>query len=94
MSLYVQEFGPTGAPTVVFLHGGGVAGWMWQPQIEQLNDFHCLVPDLPEQGQSVDEKPFTIQDSAERIAELIQLRAHNGKSHVVGLSQGAQIIVA
>jgi pimeloyl-ACP methyl ester carboxylesterase len=94
MALYVQESGPTNAPTVVFLHGGGVAGWIWQPQIDQLIDFHCLVPDLPEQGQSVDEKPFTIQDSAARIAELIKLRAHNGRAHVVGLSQGAQIIVA
>jgi pimeloyl-ACP methyl ester carboxylesterase len=67
---------------------------MWQPQIERLGDFHCLIPDLPEQGQSVNEKPFTIQGSAERIAELIQVRAHDGKAHVVGLSEGAQITVA
>jgi pimeloyl-ACP methyl ester carboxylesterase len=60
MALYIQESGPATAPTVVFLHGGGGAGWMWQPQIEQLGDYHCLVPDLPEQGQSVNEKPFTI----------------------------------
>ncbi len=94
MALYIQESGPATAPTVVFLHGGGGAGWMWQPQIEQLGDYHCLVPDLPEQGQSVNEKPFTIQGSAERIAELIQARAHDGKAHVVGLSEGAQITVA
>jgi len=94
MSLYFQVFGPATAPTIIFLHGGGVSGWMWQPQIEQLHDFHCLVPDLPEQGQSVNEKPFTIHGSAERIAELIRTRAHNGKAHVVGLSEGAQITVA
>jgi pimeloyl-ACP methyl ester carboxylesterase len=94
MSLYVQESGPVNAPTIVFLHGGGGAGWMWQPQIEHLGDYHCLVPDLPEQGRSVNEKPFTIQGSAERIAELIQTRVHGGKAHVVGLSEGAQIAVA
>lgn len=94
MALYVQESGPADAPTIVFLHGGGGAGWMWQPQIDQLGDYHCLVPDLPEQGRSVDEKPFTIQGSAERIAELIRTRAHGGKAHVVGLSEGAQITVA
>lgn len=94
MTLYFQEYGPTHAPTIVFLHGGGGAGWMWQPQIERLSDYHCLVPDLPEQGRSVNEKPFTIQGSAERIAELIQTRAHGGKAHVVGLSEGAQIGVA
>jgi pimeloyl-ACP methyl ester carboxylesterase len=94
MSLYIQEFGSATAPTIVFLHGGGVSGWMWQPQIEQLSDYHCLVPDLPEQGQSVNEKPFTIQGSAEQVAELIRTRAHNGKAHVVGLSEGAQITLA
>lgn len=52
MALYLQETGSVTAPTIVFLHGGGGAGWMWQPQVEQLSDFHCLVPDLPEQGQA------------------------------------------
>ena len=94
MALYIQETGPVSAPTIVFLHGGGGAGWMWQPQIEQLGEYHCLVPDLPEQGQSVNEKPFSIQSSAAQIAELIRTRAHNGKAHVVGLSEGAQVTVA
>jgi len=94
MSLYVQEAGPAAAPTIVFLHGGGGAGWMWQPQVEGLGEFHCLVPDLPEHGRSVDVKPFTIAGSAELIAELIRTRAHGGRAHVVGLSEGAQITVA
>jgi pimeloyl-ACP methyl ester carboxylesterase len=34
MTLYIQESGLATAPTVVFLHGGGGAGWMWQPQYE------------------------------------------------------------
>jgi len=94
MSLYLQETGSPAAPTIVFLHGGGGAGWMWQPQIERLNDFHCLVPDLPEQGQSLAEKPFSITGSAGLIAELIRQSAHGGKAFVVGLSEGAQITVA
>jgi pimeloyl-ACP methyl ester carboxylesterase len=94
MSLYVQETGPAGAPTIVFLHGGGGSGWMWQPQVDGLGDYHCLVPDLPEQGRSVDVKPFTIAGSAELIAELIRTRAHGGRAHVVGLSEGAQTTVA
>ena len=94
MALYIQESGTANSHTLVFLHGGGGGGWMWQPQIEQLGDFHCLVPDLPEHGKSVNEKPFTIQNSAERIAELIQTRAHDRKANVIGLSEGAQIVVA
>jgi pimeloyl-ACP methyl ester carboxylesterase len=94
MALYIQETGSTTAPTIVFLHGGGGAGWMWQPQVERLSDFHCLVPDLPEQGQSVAEKPFSISGSASLIADLIRTRAHDGRAFVVGLSEGAQITVA
>ena len=94
MALYVEETGPASAPTIIFLHGGGGAGWMWQPQVEQLDEYHCLVPDLPEQGRSVNEKPFRIQDSASQISELIRTRAHHGKAHVVGLSEGAQVAVA
>lgn len=94
MSLYFQEFGSDDTPSILFLHGGGIGGWMWQPQIEQLGDYHCIAPDLPEQGKSVNANPFTIQNSAEQVAELIKTQAHNGKAHVVGLSVGAQITLA
>lgn len=93
MALYVNESGPATAPTIVFLHGGGISGWMWQPQVEQLSDYHCLIPDLPEHGQSVDEKPYAMKDTVVRVMELIRARAHGGHAHVVGLSLGAQTTV-
>jgi pimeloyl-ACP methyl ester carboxylesterase len=94
-TLYVNETGPRSAPTIVFVHGGGGAGWMWQPQVQALErDYHLLVPDLPEHGRSAAVKPFTIAGSAAHIAELIRSRAHGGKAHLVGLSEGAQITVA
>lgn len=93
--LYIDETGSPLAPTIVFLHGGGGGGWMWRPQVDALKDaYHILVPDLPEHGRSAAVKPFTIAGSAEHVAELIRTRAHGGKAHVVGLSEGAQIIVA
>jgi pimeloyl-ACP methyl ester carboxylesterase len=93
--LYIEETGNPSTPTIVFLHGGGGAGWMWQPQVKALkNDYHLLVPDLPEHGRSADIKPFTIAGSVTYVAELIRTRAHGGKAHVVGLSEGAQIAVA
>jgi len=94
MSLYIYEQGPDSAPSILFLHGGGGGSWMWQPQIEGLPEFHILAPDLPEHGKSAEIKPFSIQDSAARAAELIRARAHHGKAHVVGLSEGAQITLA
>ena len=94
MDLYVNESGPDAAESIVFLHGGGGGGWMWQPQVKELPDFHCLVPDLPEHGRSMGVKPFSIANSAEQVAELICKHAHGGKAHVVGLSEGAQVALA
>jgi pimeloyl-ACP methyl ester carboxylesterase len=93
-SIFVQETGPEDAPTIVFLHGGGAGGWMWKPQLDRLTDYHCLVPDLPEQGKSLEAGLFTHRGSAELVAELIRKRAHGGKAHVVGMSEGAQVGVA
>jgi pimeloyl-ACP methyl ester carboxylesterase len=93
-NLFIKESGPDSAPTIIFLHGGGGEGWMWNPQVQVLSDYHCLVPDLPEHGKSLEIKPFTITSSTEMIADLIRLRAHNAKAHVVGLSLGAQITAA
>ena len=93
MSLFFTEFGSGNSQTVVLLHGGGGAGWMWQPQIEQLTDYHLLVPDLPEHGQSRSIQPFTFADAAAQVAELIKAKAHGGRAHVVGLSLGAQTTV-
>jgi pimeloyl-ACP methyl ester carboxylesterase len=93
--LSVSEAGPaTAAPTICFLHGGGVSGWMWRPQVEALQDqYHCLVPDLPEHGRSASVRPFTIADTARRIAQIIRERGHGGRAQVVGLSEGAQVTV-
>ncbi len=95
MKLYYSETGPVSAETIVFLYGGGAAAWVWQPQVEALSaDYHCLVPDLPEHGRSANVKPFTIQGSASLVADLIREKAHSGRAHIIGLSQGAQINLA
>src|SRR5258707_13732025 len=95
MPLHIAEFGPADAPSILFLHGGGVGGWSWRPQIEAFQtEYHLLVPDLPEHGQSLDVAPFSMNDAAARMAELIHRRAHGGHAHVVGLSLGAQAGVA
>ena len=87
--LSVRECGPASAPTICFLHGGGVSGWMWHPQVEALQGtYHCLVPDLPEHGLSAAIQPFTIEDAAHRVTELIRERGHGGRAHVIGLSAG------
>ena len=46
MKLYIKETGQDNQETIIFLHGGGLAGWMWEEQVKAFNDYHCLVPDL------------------------------------------------
>jgi pimeloyl-ACP methyl ester carboxylesterase len=97
MSLHLTETGPESAPTIVFLHGGGVGGWSWRPQVEAFRaDYHCLVPDLPGHGQSEvpGPDPFAITGAARVVAKMIHERAHDGRAHLVGLSLGAQVGVA
>ena len=94
MALHFEEAGPPDAPTIVFLHGGGGAGWMWRPQVEVFrDDFHLLVPDLPEQGLSTAAGPFTMISAAEQVASLVRKNANGRPVHVVGLSEGAQTVV-
>jgi pimeloyl-ACP methyl ester carboxylesterase len=93
MNLYLKETGQKNLETIIFLHGGGLAGWMWNKQLEAFSDYHCLVLDLPEHGRSIEIKPFTMKGAAEMIVDIIRNQAHSGKAHLVGLSLGAQIIV-
>jgi len=93
-NLSFEEYGPADAPVLVFLHAGGVSGWMWKNQVEFFKTkFHCLVPDLPEQGASQNVGPFSVEFAADRVAEFIRSQA-NGKATVIGLSEGAQVTVA
>ncbi len=93
MDLHVVETGQGNPETIIFLHAEGLAGWIWNEQVKAFPDYHCLVLDLPEHGQSSGVKPFTIAGAAEMVVDLIQNRAHNGKAHLVGLSLGAQVAV-
>ena len=70
---------------------------MWREQVKAFQaDYYCLVPDLPEQGQNIGTatEPYTTESAADLIAELILGQANDGKAHVVGVSEGAQVVVA
>ena len=93
--LYCASYGEENAKSILFLHGGGAAGWMWREQVKAFRaHYHVLVPDLPEQGQSAGAGPYTTEGAADQIAELIRAQARGGRAHVVGLSEGAQVTVA
>jgi len=77
MTIYIKESGIDNAATILFIHGGGGGGWVWRPQVEKLTGYHCVIPDLPEQGLSLNEKPFSIKKSAHLMAEIIRKHGHN-----------------
>ncbi len=87
----MRESGPVGAPAIVFLHGGKMSGWCWQPVVERMQRYRCLVPDLPQFGKSFRQGPFEMGRAADAVAELIRSRVGTGRAHVVGFSLGAQV---
>lgn len=94
MGLYYKESGDINGPLMVFIHGGGVSGWMWDKQVEYFSNYHCIVPDLPEQGSSRGEYLFTIDLSAKQIITLIEQKRNGKPIIVVGFSLGAQVLIS
>lgn len=93
--MYLHEVGDRRHPALLFLHGGGLSGRQWAPQIEALSGrFLCLVPDLPEQGRSAELAPFTLDDAVARVHALITERAPTGRVTVVGSSLGGAVGLA
>jgi hypothetical protein len=67
--LHVHESDGMDCPR--FPHGSPLSGRMWIPQLERLEEFHCLAPDLPEHGQSQAVAPFSMDDTVERLTTII-----------------------
>ena len=92
MDLYLHEKGSSQNPAIVFLHGGGLSGRMWAPQMEAFSrEYYCLAPDLPEQGRSAQIKPFELESSSAAVAELIRARCLDQQAYIVGLSLGGAL---
>ncbi len=88
--LYTNEAGTPGETAVLFLHGGGLSSKSWMPVIEHLPEFHCLAPDLPEQGRSKD-IPYSITASVDGVMEIIRERVPAQKTHLVAHSLGGPV---
>ncbi len=105
-ALWWTETGPSDAPVVLLLHGGGVGAWMWRDQVEALRDrYRVITPDLPGHDHSAG-VPFPSDGGApapaQIVADLAGLLREVAPSAgtdapgatVVGFSFGAQLTVA
>lgn len=91
VALFVRESGSAHGPTIIFLHGGLLSGWTWEPVVERMQQYRCLVPDLPQYGKSFHQGPFDMGRAANAVAEVIRTRVAIGRAHLVGFSLGAQV---
>jgi pimeloyl-ACP methyl ester carboxylesterase len=89
--MFVHEEHLDADETLLFLHGGNVAGWTWYDLARSLPDHHSLIPDLPGFGASNAEPWTTVAEVADSAAAIIRERAHGGRAHVIGLSLGAVV---
>ncbi len=89
--MYLSEHGSREAPAILFLHGNAVGGWMWQPYVSDLPDYHCLLPDLPGHGKSNDLEWLSLEDTATQVKKLIQERTPQQRAHLVGASLGGSV---
>lgn len=91
MELHYQESGDKGGNLFVFIHGGGVSGWMWEQQLLYFADYHCVTVDLPGHGRSLGLQNFGILSTANSILTIIESLRGDKKVIVCGFSIGAQI---
>ncbi len=90
--MHHETSGPPGTPPLLLLHGGGVAGWMWEPLRAHLDPARrVIVPDLPGHGRSASVGYASHEETVARLIPLLE--RETGPATVVGFSLGAQLAV-
>lgn len=80
-------------PRLLWLHGGGVASWMWGPVLEELNHAgEVIVPDLPGHGERWHETYQSHESTLAWLIGLLEDRA-GGPTIVIGFSLGGQLAI-
>ena len=75
---------------VLMLHGGNVAGWMWEAHLPRLSDRTVLTPDTPGFGKHGELGWPGITAVTDRFADRVRA-LEQGPADVVGLSMGGII---
>lgn len=92
--MFVTEYNPEQPRTVVLLHGGALAGWMWEPVRAELGDeYRLIVPDLPGHDHSADEDYVSHEQTLEQLRAMLAKRV-TAPVVVAGFSLGAQLALA
>ncbi len=87
------DSGPKDAPCVVFVHGAGMAGWMWKKQLDIVASLRTIAVDLPDHGLDRATPFMSIESVADDLAALIRECCLSGKARLVGHSLGAKVVL-
>lgn len=74
---------------IVFLHGWGLHGGIWDATLQALAGRICLAPDLPGYGAALSVQPYTVDRLADRLAA-----ATPSPAVLVGWSLGGMVALA
>lgn len=92
MPVAFKEYGAADAEPVLFIHGAGVAGWMWKAEVDRLTSYRRIVVDLPDHG-AARALPFRgMEEEADALADFIATLP-GGSAHLVGHSLGARLVL-
>ena len=82
VSIFYREAGPTGAPTILLLHGLPSSSRMFEPLLRRLaSNYHLVAPDYPGFGHSDWPDPTQFAYTFDHIARVM-----NGFTEALGLS--------
>ena len=87
MSLALHEWGESGSPRVVCLHGVRNHGGHFAPLAAALSGYHLLAPDLLGHGSSTWEPPWDIGAHVDAVVETVGAR----ESVLIGHSFGGRL---
>lgn len=82
--------GPSDGVPVVFLHAVGIDSWMWTNILRHLPDVRAISIDLPGHGASRDVPWTSLQDSADRMCEVVKQTCPS-RAHLAALSLGSYV---
>lgn len=90
--MYFEESGNKNGKLIIFLHGVGSSGKMWADHFENMQDFHCVAPDLPGHGRS-NHFPWTNLDDVVRQIYDLARKFQCESVNLVGLSLGGSLVI-
>jgi len=82
--------GSSDGVAVCFLHAAGIDSWMWTNILQYLPEVKAISIDLPGHGASRDIPWTSLQDSADRVCEVVEQTCPSG-AHLAALSLGSYV---